>query len=38
MTQTAEKVAGVDEVGDGFINVWAAFELAGKILKDAATK
>lgn len=38
MTQTAEKVAGADEVGDGFINVWAAFELAGKILKDAATK
>lgn len=38
MTQTAEKVAGPDEVGDGFINVWAAFELAGKILKDAATK
>lgn len=36
MTQTAEKVAGPDEVGDGFINVWAAFELAGKILKDAA--
>lgn len=38
MTQTAEKVAGTDEVGDGFINVWAAFELAGKILKDAAKK
>lgn len=36
MTQTAEKVAGPDEVGDGFINVWAAFELAAKILKDAA--
>ena len=38
MTQTAEKVAGPDEVGDGFINVWAAFELAGRILKDAAKK
>ncbi|MDX6768188.1 MAG: S8 family serine peptidase [Elusimicrobiota bacterium] len=36
MTQTAEKVAGPNEVGDGFINVWAAFELARKILSDAA--
>jgi len=35
MTQTAEKVAGPDEVGDGFINVWAAFEYAGKLLKGS---
>lgn len=34
MTQTAEKVAGPDEVGDGFINVWAAFEYAAKLLKS----
>ncbi|MDO8757247.1 MAG: S8 family serine peptidase, partial [Elusimicrobiota bacterium] len=34
MTQTAEKVAAPDEVGDGFINVWAAFEYAAKLLKD----
>ncbi|MEK7315206.1 MAG: S8 family serine peptidase [Candidatus Eisenbacteria bacterium] len=33
MTQTAEKVAGPNEVGDGFINVWAAFEYAAKLLK-----
>jgi len=36
MTQTAEKVAGADEVGDGFINMWAAFEFAAKLLKDNA--
>jgi len=34
MTMTAEKVAGPDEVGDGFINVQAAFEYAAKLLKD----
>lgn len=33
MTRTAEKVAGPDEVGDGFINVWAAYEYAAKLLK-----
>lgn len=38
MTQTAEKVSTADEVGDGFINVWAAFQLASQILKDAATR
>ncbi|MBI5238938.1 MAG: S8 family serine peptidase [Elusimicrobia bacterium] len=36
MTRTAEKVAGPDEVGDGFINVWSAFEYAGKLLQDNA--
>ncbi|UPT75591.1 MAG: S8 family serine peptidase [Elusimicrobiota bacterium] len=35
MTQTAEKVAPADEVGDGFINVWAAFQYAAKLLKDS---
>ncbi|PIP82067.1 MAG: hypothetical protein COR54_16840 [Elusimicrobia bacterium CG22_combo_CG10-13_8_21_14_all_63_91] len=34
MTQTAEKVAPVDEVGDRFIDVWAAFEFAAKTLKE----
>jgi len=33
MTQTAEKVAAADDVGDGFINVWAAYEYAAKLLK-----
>ncbi len=33
MTQTAEKVAGPDEVGAGFVNVWAAYEYAAKLLK-----
>jgi hypothetical protein len=36
MTQTAEKVAPVDEVGDGFVNVWAAFQFAAQTLKDNA--
>lgn len=36
MTQTAEKVAPADEVGDGFVNVWNAFQYAGKLLKDNA--
>ncbi|MBI5625461.1 MAG: S8 family serine peptidase [Elusimicrobia bacterium] len=36
MTQTAEKVAGPDEVGDGFINIQAAYDLAVKLLKDNA--
>jgi hypothetical protein len=36
MTQTAEKVAGPNEVGDGFVNVWSAFEYAAKTLKDNA--
>ncbi|MFH1726630.1 MAG: S8 family serine peptidase [Elusimicrobiota bacterium] len=36
MTQTAEKVAPVNEVGDGFVNVWAAFEYSAKLLKDNA--
>ncbi|MBI4679293.1 MAG: S8 family serine peptidase [Elusimicrobia bacterium] len=36
MTQTAEKVAGPDEVGDGFVNIWAAYEYAAKLLKDNA--
>jgi hypothetical protein len=36
MTQTALKVAPVDEVGDGFIDVWAAYEHAAKLLKDSA--
>lgn len=35
MTMTAEKVAGPDEVGDGFINVWAAYEYAAKLLQDS---
>jgi hypothetical protein len=35
MTQTAEKVDGPNEVGDGFINVWSAFEYAGKLLSGA---
>jgi hypothetical protein len=34
MTQTAEKVAPADEVGDGFIDVWAAYEFAAKTLKE----
>lgn len=34
MTQTGEKVAPAVEVGDGFINVGAAFDLAAQILKD----
>ncbi|MEK7382568.1 MAG: S8 family serine peptidase [Elusimicrobiota bacterium] len=38
MTQTAEKVAPATEVGDGFINVWNAFQFAAKTLKDAAPK
>lgn len=33
MTMTAEKVAGPDEVGDGFINVWAAYQYAAGLLK-----
>lgn len=36
MTQTAEKVAPVDEVGDGFINVSNAFQYADKLLQDNA--
>ncbi|MBI5211226.1 MAG: S8 family serine peptidase [Elusimicrobia bacterium] len=36
MTRTAEKVAGPDEVGDGFVNVWSAYEYAAKLLKDNA--
>ncbi|MDD5629502.1 MAG: S8 family serine peptidase [Elusimicrobia bacterium] len=36
MTQTAEKVAPVDEVGDGFINVWAAFQYSAQLLKENA--
>ncbi|MFA6030953.1 MAG: S8 family serine peptidase [Elusimicrobiota bacterium] len=36
MTQTAEKVAPLDEVGDGFINVWNSFQYAAKLLKDNA--
>ena len=36
MTQTAEKVAGPTEVGDGFVNVWTAYEYAAKTLKDNA--
>ncbi|OGR57484.1 MAG: hypothetical protein A2X36_04505 [Elusimicrobia bacterium GWA2_69_24] len=35
MTQTAQKVAPVDEVGDGFIDIQASFEYATKLLKDA---
>ncbi len=38
MTQTAEKQGGVNEFGDGFINVWTSFELASKILKENAPK
>ena len=36
MTMTAEKVAPPHEVGDGFVNVWNAFEYAAKLLKDNA--
>ena len=36
MTQTAQKVAPAADAGDGFINVWSAFELAGKLLKENA--
>jgi len=36
MTQTAEKVASANEVGDGFINVWSAFEYSAKLLKENA--
>jgi hypothetical protein len=36
MTQTAEKVAGPNEVGDGFVNIQAAYDLAVKLLKDNA--
>lgn len=36
MTQTAEKVAPANEVGDGFVNVWAAFEYSAKLLKENA--
>lgn len=36
MTETAEKKGGVNDFGDGFINVWASFELASKILKENA--
>lgn len=36
MTQTAEKVAPVNEVGDGFVNIWNAFQFAQKTLRDAA--
>jgi hypothetical protein len=36
MTQTAEKVAPVDEVGDGFINVANAFQYADQLLQDNA--
>ncbi|MCX5797747.1 MAG: S8 family serine peptidase [Elusimicrobia bacterium] len=36
MTQTAEKVAPADEVGDGFINVWSAFQFSAKLLQENA--
>ncbi|MDD5656229.1 MAG: S8 family serine peptidase [Elusimicrobia bacterium] len=36
LNQTAEKVDVPDRVGDGFINVWAAYEYAAKALKDNA--
>ncbi|OGR96415.1 MAG: hypothetical protein A2V88_17035 [Elusimicrobia bacterium RBG_16_66_12] len=38
MTRTAEKVAPVNEVGDGFVNVWNAYQFAAQTLKDAAPK
>ncbi len=34
MTETAEKVDSADKVGDGFIDVWAAYEFAAKTLKE----
>jgi len=34
MTETAEKVDSKDKVGDGFIDVWAAYEFAAKTLKE----
>lgn len=36
MTRTAEKKGGVNDFGDGFINVWAAFQLASSLLKENA--
>ena len=38
MTQTAEKVAPVNQVGDGFVNVWNAFQFAAKTLTDGAPR
>ncbi|MFA5139228.1 MAG: S8 family serine peptidase [Elusimicrobiota bacterium] len=38
MTQTAQKVAPLDEVGDGFVDIWASYEYAAKLLKDSAPK
>lgn len=38
MTQTGEKVAPATDVGDGFINVGAAFDLAAQLLKDNAPR
>jgi hypothetical protein len=38
MTRTAVKTDGPDEVGDGFIDVWAAFELSGKTLRENAPR
>ena len=34
MTETAQKVAPADQVGDGFIDIWGAFEFAAKTLKE----
>ncbi|MBI4347987.1 MAG: S8 family serine peptidase [Elusimicrobia bacterium] len=34
MTETAEKKGAVNDFGDGFINVWSAFQLAEKTLKE----
>ncbi|MBI4425041.1 MAG: S8 family serine peptidase [Elusimicrobia bacterium] len=38
MTQTDLKGQPADDQGDGFINVWAAFEHAGKLLRENAPK